>query len=117
MELTTATDRAMQIRRLYQQFELRNHGTLWTTEEDMLGLVSDVGYLAKLVMAAEGRWDHDEALLPTELKGKLAECLWWILVLSDRLGVDITDAYTSTLDKIELGLGDGLNDSSVVPAS
>ncbi|MGH2550106.1 MAG: hypothetical protein ACRDHN_11975 [Thermomicrobiales bacterium] len=104
MNLTTATERAMQIRRLYQQFELRDHGAVWTTGEDMLGLVSDVGYLARLVMAAEGRWDHDENLLPAELKGKLAECLWWILVLSNRLGIDVTEAFASTMDKIELGL-------------
>lgn len=38
------------------------------------------------------------------LKGKLAECLWWILVLADRLDVDITDAYAATLGGIETNL-------------
>ena len=27
------------------------------------------------------------------------ECLWWLLVLSDRLGIDITKEFKSFMDK------------------
>ncbi|WP_312560505.1 hypothetical protein [Anaerospora sp.] len=54
-------------------------------------------------MAAEGRWVHDGEVKP-ELTAKLAECLWWILVLSDRLGVDMTEAFTSFMDKLDRDL-------------
>lgn len=36
---------------------------------------------------------------------QLAECLWWVFVLGDRLGVDVPAAYESTMDKIGGDLG------------
>lgn len=102
-DFTTATERAMRVRRLYQQLEIENHKSIWTTEEDMLAFVSDVGVLARLVMASEGRWVHG-GNLQSELKGKIAECLWWLLVLSDRLDIDITQEFTSFMDKLDTEL-------------
>ncbi len=100
IDFTAATERAMRVRRFYQQLEERNHNGAWTTEEDMLAFSTDIGALGRLVMAAEGRWVHDREVKP-ELTAKLAECLWWILVLSDRLGVDLTEAFTSFMDKLD----------------
>ena len=85
IDFTAASDRARHIRELYQQLEERLHGTAWTPQEVMLGCVADVGELGRLVMAKEGRWLH-EGDLPKELDDKLADCLWWVLVLADRLG-------------------------------
>ena len=98
INFTAATERAMRVRRMYQQLEEQNHKTVWTTEEDMLAFVSDVGVLARLVMASEGRWVH-EGDVHAELSDKIAECQWWLLVLSDRLGIDITEGFTSFMDK------------------
>lgn len=103
IDFTAATERAIRIRKLYQQLEADNHKSIWTTEEDMLAFTTDVGALARLVMAAEGRWVYDGDV-QTDLKGKLAECLWWLLVLSDRLGVDATEAFTSFIDGLDTGL-------------
>lgn len=97
-DFSAATERAMHVRRLYQQLEERNHKSVWTTEEDMLAFTTDIGVLGRLVMAAEGRWVYNGDV-QTELRPKLAECFWWILVLSDRLGVDITEAFTSFIDR------------------
>ena len=99
-DFSAATERAMQVRRLYQQLEERNHKNAWTTEEDMLAFTTDIGVLGRLVMAAEGRWVHNGDT-QTELRSKLAECLWWILVLSSRLGVDITEAFSSFIGGLE----------------
>jgi NTP pyrophosphatase (non-canonical NTP hydrolase) len=100
MEIDDATDLARRVRHLYHAIETAHEGSPWTVKDDMLGLVNDVGTVARLVMASEGRW-APEGDVPTLLQGKLAECLWWILVLADRLDVDIDDAYAATLGAIE----------------
>lgn len=102
-DFTAATERAMRVRRLYHQLEEQNHKTAWTTEEDMLAFTSDVGALARLVMASEGRWVHGENM-QAELKGKMAECQWWLLVLSDRLDINITQEFASFMDKLDTEL-------------
>ncbi len=103
MELETATEQALRVRRLYHQLEERLEGSAWSAKDDMLGFVNDVGTVSRLVMAAEGRW-VPEGDVADQTAGKLAECLWWVLVLADRLGVDIDDAYRSTMDRIEAQL-------------
>ena len=107
--LTEATSCALRIRRLYNQLEEHKHGSAWTNQEDMTGLSCDIGELGRLVMAAEGRWIHD-GNLPKELGDKLSECLWWILVLSERLGINLTKAFVSKTDELEAGLGSSLRE-------
>jgi NTP pyrophosphatase (non-canonical NTP hydrolase) len=107
MDLHTATERATRVRGLYHQLEERHEGSPWTAKDDMLGLVNDIGTVSRLVMAAEGRW-IPAGDLAEQTAGKLAECLWWILVLADRLGVDIDEAYATTMDRIESHLGSSL---------
>ena len=98
-----ASKRAVLIRKRYHQLEKLNHKKAWTTEEDMLAFSSDVGALARLVMAAEGRWIQD-GNVHAELKSKMAECLWWILVLSDRLDIDLAEAFTLFIDNRQADL-------------
>ncbi len=103
IDFTAASERAIRVRSLYQQLEERNHNGAWTIEEDMLAFATDIGVLGRLVMAAEGRWVYNGDV-HTELTAKLAECLWWLLVLSDRLGIDITEAFTSFCDRLDSDL-------------
>jgi hypothetical protein len=107
MDLETASDRAMHVRGLYHQLEERHEGSPWAVKDDVLGLVNDVGTLARLAMAANGQW-VPEGDLAVQTAGKLAESLWWILVLARRLGVDIDEAYAATMDRIETHLGESL---------
>lgn len=107
MDLADASDIAVRVRALYHQIEERKEGGAWEIKDDMLGLVNDIGTLSRLVMASEGRW-APEGDLDEQLRGKLAECLWWILVLARRLDVDITDAYGATLAEIEAHLGESV---------
>jgi hypothetical protein len=69
--------------------------------------VHDVGVLGRLVMAAEGRWIHEGAL-HQDLGDKLAECLWWLFVLSELLGVDLNTAFSSKISKLEKDLSSSL---------
>jgi hypothetical protein len=52
--------------------------------------------LGRLVMATEGRW-QPEGDVPDLLAAKLSECLWWILVLGDRVDVDIDAAFAGRM--------------------
>jgi NTP pyrophosphatase (non-canonical NTP hydrolase) len=97
MDLTEASETARRVRALYHRLEERQEGGAWSAKDDMLGLVNDVGTLSRLVMATGGQW-APEGDVPAQLRDKLAECLWWVLVLADRLDVDITDAYASKLE-------------------
>jgi NTP pyrophosphatase (non-canonical NTP hydrolase) len=103
VQLDEATETATRVRALYHQLEERLEGSRWSPKDDMLGLVNDTGALSRLVMATEGRW-VPEGDLPSQLSTKLADCLWWILVLADRLDVDIGEAFTANMDRIQTGL-------------
>ena len=103
MDLTEAGERAARVRDLYHQLEERFEGSRWSARDDMLGLTNDVGALARLVMASEGRW-RPEGGVPDLLAAKLSECLWWILVLGDRLDVDVDAAFSGRMDEIEAHL-------------
>ena len=103
IDFTSPAARAVRIRKLYHRLEKRNHGGAWTTQEDMIGFMSDVGELGRLLMASEGRWVHTGDL-PKDLGDKLAECLWWIFVLSDRLGIDISQAFSRKMDELDSSL-------------
>jgi len=101
--LESARQRAMDVRALYEILEKRQNGQVWTLHELMLGLNNDVGTVARLVLANDGTWDIDGDVT-AQLEHKLSESLWWIIVIAERLGIDITEAYPATMDRIERGL-------------
>lgn len=101
--LPAAAERAAEIRALYHRLERAHEGREWTARDDTLGLVNDIGALARLVMAADGQWVPDGDL-ELQTRDKLAESLWWILVLANRLGVDIDGAYVDKMQRVETHL-------------
>jgi NTP pyrophosphatase (non-canonical NTP hydrolase) len=107
MDLADAGARAARVRGLYHQLEERLEGSAWSARDDMLGLTNDVGALARLVMASEGRW-KPEGEVPELLADKLAECLWWILVLGERLDIDLDAAFAARMDEIEAHLRESI---------
>ncbi|MGT2924758.1 MazG-like protein [Streptococcus caviae] len=78
--------RSVAIRKAYHQLEEKHHGQAWSIEEDLLALGNDIGNLNRLVMTKQGRY-YDET--PYQLEQKLAEAIWWLLELSQRLDIDI----------------------------
>lgn len=106
-----AVKRSMRIRELYHELEKRKHGAPWTKQEDVVGFVHDVGELGRMVMAAEGRWMYPGDL-DKDLGDKLAECLWWLFVLSERLGVDIDTAFASKIAELEGSLSSSLESTA-----
>jgi NTP pyrophosphatase (non-canonical NTP hydrolase) len=112
--LDAATQRAREVRDLYEVLERRANGQVWTPEELMLGFSSDVGAVGRLVLAHSGTWDIDGDVA-AELSHKLAESLWWVIVLADRLGIDISQAYDATMDRIQDGLSAAVGSQDLRP--
>jgi NTP pyrophosphatase (non-canonical NTP hydrolase) len=78
---------ALQLNDLYEQLETKRYGRIWSTEELALGFVGDVGDLAKLIQAHAGVRDIDDC--KAKLGHELSDCLWSIIVLANKCGVDL----------------------------
>ncbi|MDT0343151.1 MazG nucleotide pyrophosphohydrolase domain-containing protein [Streptomyces litchfieldiae] len=102
MDLDALTERAQRVHDLYDELNLRERGRVWTREEFMLGFVGDVGDLAKLVMAEEGARDMPGGR--AALEHELADCLWSVLILAHRYGVDLEAAFVRTMDELETAI-------------
>lgn len=89
--MAVIADQAHLVRQRFAQMEQRRYGRTWTPEEVALGLVGDVGDLAKLVQGIAGVRATDE--LDAKLAHELADCLWAIITLADLYGIDLEAAY------------------------
>lgn len=90
--------RARDVRERFAAFEKNRIGREWTTAEIMSGFVVDVGDLTRLVMAATGARQVDD--LRPKLEHELADCLWSVLVLAERLDVDLGRAFDATMNEL-----------------
>jgi hypothetical protein len=97
---SAAVERSVRIRELYHQLERQHHGKEWTVEEDALAFLTDAGLVGRLTMSQQGRWPTDEEPVP-ELQHKLGECIWWLMVLAQRMDIDIDAAFDAFLSKTE----------------
>ncbi|MET3653498.1 nucleotide pyrophosphohydrolase [Dyella japonica] len=78
---------ALQLNELYEQLEIKKWGRIWTTAELALGFVGDVGDLAKLIQANAGVRDIEDC--SAKLGHELSDCLWSIIVLASKCGIDL----------------------------
>jgi NTP pyrophosphatase (non-canonical NTP hydrolase) len=102
-ELEAILERAREVRLLCEAVERETYGRSWSLEELALGLVGDVGDLAKLVQAHEGV--RNVVDLRSRLEHELADVLWAIIVISDKCGVDLAHAFVTTMDDLARTLG------------
>src|SRR6478752_4478538 len=98
--LGKAVTRARKIRESYHQLELKHHGSKWTVEEDALAFLTDAGLVGRLTMAQQGRWPVEKEAA-TELEHKLGECIWWLMVLAERMEIDVERALEAFLSTTE----------------
>jgi len=87
MELEELEKLALRLNDLYEQLEIKRYGRVWSTEELALGFVGDVGDLAKLIQANAGIRTIDDCR--TKLGHELSDCLWSIMVLASKCGIDL----------------------------
>ena len=98
MDFQELSRRAFAVREMYRAYEQKSCGVSWSNEELALGFVGDVGDLAKLVMACNGRRNIPEAR--SKLAHELADCLWSVIVLAEVHGVHLEEAFLSTMDDL-----------------
>jgi NTP pyrophosphatase (non-canonical NTP hydrolase) len=103
VEFASLVERALSVRRRYAALETERFGREWSGEELMLGFVKDVGDLATLVQAKEGVRAADD--LDADLAHELADCLWSLIVVADRYGVDLERSFAETMNELEQRLG------------
>ena len=89
---------AMQLNELYEQLELKRYGRVWSTEELALGFVGDVGDLAKLIQAHAGVRDIPDC--KAKLGHELSDCLWSIIVLASKCGIDLEAEFVRNTKEI-----------------
>jgi len=99
MEFQKIIDRAIEIRKQYEAQEKQLYGSAWTSEEIALGFVGDVGDLAKLVIAENGKRNIPDS--KTKLEHELADCLWSVIVLANSHGVDLESSFVNTMNELE----------------
>lgn len=56
-------------------------------------------------MSDQGRWPSN-GYTKSELQHKLGECIWWVIVLAERMDIDISYALETFLSKTERNLKD-----------
>ena len=99
MEFRQLMKRALEIRKQYEVKETQLYGSAWTNEEVALGFVGDVGDLAKLVLAQNGK-----RIIPDskkKLEHELADCLWSVVVLANLYEIDLEQSFLDTMNDLE----------------
>ena len=99
MEFQDMIRRAMTVRELYKQKESQLSGSPWTSEDIALGFVGDVGDLAKLVMAENGKRRIENS--NEKLAHELSDCLWSVIILAEMHHINLEQAFVETMNKLE----------------
>ena len=99
MDFQNIVNRALTIRKLYEEKEAKLYNSPWTSEEIALGFVGDVGDLAKLVVAENGKRKIENS--KEKLEHELADCLWSVIVLAQMHDIKLEQSFMETMDKLE----------------
>lgn len=105
MNFDEVVERSVQIRKLYHRLEQMYHEKEWSVEEDALAFLTDAGLVGRLTMSQQGRWPKSGET-ESELKHKLGECIWWLIILAERMNIDISEALENFSSKTEKKLRD-----------
>ncbi len=89
---------ALELNALYEALETKRWGRVWSTQELALGFMGDVGDLAKLVQAHAGVRDIED--VEAKLGHELSDCLWSIMVLAHKCGIDLQAAFVRNTQQL-----------------
>ena len=99
MEFQKIIEQALTVRQYYEKKERQLYGSPWTKEEVALGFVGDVGDLAKLVLAENGKRNIPDS--KEKLEHELADCLWSLIVLAKLHDVDLETSFIRTMAELQ----------------
>lgn len=88
--------RALEIRSKYEIYETKKYGKSWTVEQLIQGFSKDVSDLQQIINSDPGNIQ--------KIHHELRDCLWSILVIASKLGVDIEKAFFKTMDELDIRL-------------
>jgi NTP pyrophosphatase (non-canonical NTP hydrolase) len=91
MDFQSLIERALTIRRLYEEKEKQLYGSAWTSEEIALGFIGDVGDLAKLVVAENGKRKIVNS--KEKLEHEISDAMWSLIVLAHLHRVDLEKSF------------------------
>ena len=92
-------ERSLELRKKYHELERIHHGNEWTIEEDALAFLTDAALVGRNTMSQQQRWPKNGT--DKELAHKLGESIWWIIVLAERMNIDIKEALDKFLTETE----------------
>jgi NTP pyrophosphatase (non-canonical NTP hydrolase) len=98
-DLSDLQARAQEIRHKYDQLNIKDGHTEWDGVDYMTGFVGDVGGLAKLVMAKDGKRRGDD--VDQKLQHELGDCLWSLLVIANHYDINLESAFMGTMDELD----------------
>jgi NTP pyrophosphatase (non-canonical NTP hydrolase) len=104
MEFQQLMKRAIEVRKQIEAKEQSQFGSAWNSEEITLGFVGDVGDLAKLTIAANGKRNIPNSR--EKLEHELADCLWSVIVLSHIHSIDLEESFVNTMNELEKRLSE-----------
>jgi hypothetical protein len=103
LSINNIVQRSLEIRRKYHALEEEHHGSRWSVEEDALAFLTDAGLVGRLTMSHQGRWPANDKDL-SQLKHKLGEGIWWLIVLAERMDLNIAEEVDGFLRRTEARL-------------
>lgn len=98
MDFKQIVQQALEVRKQYQNLEIKKYGREWSREEIAQGFVGDVGDLMKLITAKSGV--RDISGVDSKLSHKLSDCLWSIIILSNKYGIDLEKSFLETMNSL-----------------
>ncbi len=92
-DIKTLEQRAMEVRRRYDEIERGKGGQPWDAAKLASGFKKDVAELIDIIQSG----NRDERKLSHEL----ADCLWSVLVIARKLDIDIEKSFWTTMGDID----------------
>lgn len=99
MQFKDMTERAVAVRQQYDALNA-SRGVTWNEQNLMSGFVGDVGDLSKIIMAKHGLRSMED--VDAKLAHELSDCLWSVLVLADKYGIDLGTEFMTSMDQLQV---------------
>lgn len=87
---------AMAVRNHYDELNAQDGKPIWDAKDVMAGFVTDMGELNEHIMA-KFNLRRPVPNLDEALAHELADCLWSLIVISEKLGVNLEAEFEKTM--------------------
>jgi len=98
MDFIDLQKKAVAIKTKYNKLEIKKFGKKWSTEQQVAGLVVDVGELVELSMAKSGVKDIDN--VDQKIAHELADCLFSIIVIAEKYDVNLEKSFIDLISNL-----------------